>query len=100
MVPDFGPDRILGIARDCHSTIGQSTIAAFPSTPHRREPCRNFARIAVRLSLVLFAVAMIGSFGHVFYVLKSNSMFKLETMYLPEARMRGPEIANRIISHL
>jgi hypothetical protein len=44
--------------------------------------------------------AMIGSFGHAFYVLKGDSMFKLETMYLPEARMRGSEIANKIISHL
>lgn len=44
--------------------------------------------------------AMIGSFGHAFYVLKGNSVFKLDTMYLPEARMRGSEIANRLISHL
>lgn len=44
--------------------------------------------------------AMIGSFGHAFYVLKGDSMFKLETMYLPEARTRGSDIANRIISHL
>jgi hypothetical protein len=44
--------------------------------------------------------AMIGSFGHAFYVLKGDSMFKLETMYLPEARTRGSEIANKIISHL
>ena len=44
--------------------------------------------------------AMIGSFGHAFYVLKGDSMFKLETMYLPEARMRGSEIANKLISHL
>jgi hypothetical protein len=44
--------------------------------------------------------AMIGSFGHAFYVLKGDSVFKLDTMYLPEARMRGSEIANKIISHL
>lgn len=44
--------------------------------------------------------AMIGSFGHAFYVLKGDSVFKLETMYLPEARARGSEIANKIISHL
>ncbi len=40
--------------------------------------------------------AMIGSFGHAFYVLKGDSVFKLDTMYLPEARMRGTEIANKI----
>ena len=44
--------------------------------------------------------AMIGSFGHAFYVLKGDSMFKLETIYLPEARTRGSEIANKIISHM
>jgi hypothetical protein len=44
--------------------------------------------------------AMIGSFGHAFYVLKGDSVFKLDTMYLPEARMRGSEIANKLISHL
>jgi hypothetical protein len=44
--------------------------------------------------------AMIGSFGHAFYVLKGDSAFKLDTMYLPEARARGSEIANKIISHM
>ena len=44
--------------------------------------------------------AMIGSFGHAFYVLKGDSVFHLDTMYLPEARYRGSEIANKIISHL
>lgn len=44
--------------------------------------------------------AMIGSFGHAFYVLKGDSVFKLDTMYLPEARARGSEIANKLISHL
>lgn len=44
--------------------------------------------------------AMIGSFGHAFYVLKGDSVFKLDTMYLPEARMRGSEIASKIISHM
>ncbi|HWS16507.1 MAG TPA: hypothetical protein VN223_00755 [Candidatus Elarobacter sp.] len=44
--------------------------------------------------------AMIGSFGHAFYVLKGNNMFKLETMSLPEARALGSDIANKLISHL
>lgn len=43
--------------------------------------------------------AMIGSFGHAFYVLKGDAVFKLDTMYLPEARARGSEIANKLISH-
>lgn len=44
--------------------------------------------------------AMIGSFGHAFYVLKGDSVFHLDTMYLPDARARGSEIANKIISHM
>lgn len=44
--------------------------------------------------------AMIGSFGHAFYVLKGDSALKLDTMYLPEARARGSQIANKIISHM
>jgi hypothetical protein len=43
--------------------------------------------------------AMIGSFGHAFYVLKGDSVFKLDTMYLPEARVRGTEIGRRLLSH-
>jgi hypothetical protein len=44
--------------------------------------------------------AMIGSFGHAFYVLKGDSMFRLETMYVPEARTRGGELGRKIVSHL
>jgi hypothetical protein len=44
--------------------------------------------------------AMIGSFGHAFFVLKGDSMFKLDTIYLPEARTRGSDIANKIISNM
>jgi hypothetical protein len=44
--------------------------------------------------------AMIGSFGHALYVLQGDSMFHLETMYVPEARTRGADIARRMLSHL
>ena len=44
--------------------------------------------------------AMIGSFGQAFYVLKGNSIFKLETIYVPEARMHGGDIVRKMISHL
>jgi hypothetical protein len=43
--------------------------------------------------------AMMGSFGHAFYVLKGNSVFHLDTMYLPEARMRGSEIGRKLVAH-
>jgi hypothetical protein len=43
--------------------------------------------------------AMIGSFGHAFYVLKGDSMFKLETTYVPEALTRGSEIGRKLLSH-
>ncbi len=44
--------------------------------------------------------AMIGSFGHAFYVLKGDNMIHLDTMYVPETRTRGAEIGRKIVSHL
>jgi hypothetical protein len=44
--------------------------------------------------------AMLGSFGHAFYVLKGNSMVHLDTMYVPETRMRGAELGRKIVSHM
>jgi hypothetical protein len=43
--------------------------------------------------------AMLGSFGHAFYVLKGDSMFHLDTMYVPETRVRGAELARKLVSH-
>lgn len=43
--------------------------------------------------------AMMGSFGHAFYVLKGDSMFHLDTMYVPEARVRGAELARKLVAH-
>jgi hypothetical protein len=43
--------------------------------------------------------AMLGSFGHAFYVLKGDSMFHLDTMYVPEARVRGAELARKLVAH-
>ena len=43
--------------------------------------------------------AMIGSFGHAFYILKGDSMIHLDTNYVPEARVRGAEIGRKLISH-
>jgi hypothetical protein len=44
--------------------------------------------------------AMIGSFGHAFYVLKGDSMVHLELTYVPEAKTRGAEIGRKITAHL
>jgi hypothetical protein len=44
--------------------------------------------------------AMIGSFGHAFYVLKGDSMVHLDTMYVPETRVRGAELGRKIVSHM
>ena len=82
-----------------------------PSFLLQREPQlwqRNWGPLRTTLSVVpgfddvngVGDHAMIGSFGHAFYVLKGDSVFKLDTMYLPEARTRGSEIANKIFSHL
>lgn len=44
--------------------------------------------------------AMIGSFGHAFYVLKGDSMINLELTYVPDAHTRGAQLGRRIVSHL
>ena len=44
--------------------------------------------------------AMIGSFGHTFFVLKGDSVIHLETIYVPEARTRGADLGRKIASHL
>jgi hypothetical protein len=44
--------------------------------------------------------AMIGSFGHAFYLMKGDAMIYLETTWVPEARTRGAEIGKKIIGNL
>jgi len=44
--------------------------------------------------------AMIGSFGHAFYVLKGNNLIYLDMTYVPDARTRGADLGRKIISHL
>jgi len=43
--------------------------------------------------------AMVGTFGHTFVILKGNSMIRLETIYVPEARTRGAELGRQIVSN-
>jgi hypothetical protein len=44
--------------------------------------------------------AMMGSFGHAFYVLKGDSIVHLDLTYVPEAKTRGADIGRKIVSHL
>lgn len=44
--------------------------------------------------------AMIGSFGHAFYLMKGDAMIYMETTWVPDARMRGAEIGKKIIGNL
>ena len=44
--------------------------------------------------------AMMGSFGHAFYVLKGDGIIHLELTYVPDARARGAEIGRKIASGL
>ncbi len=44
--------------------------------------------------------AMMGSFGHAFYVLKGDEMVHLELTYVPEAKTRGAQIGSKIAAHL
>jgi len=44
--------------------------------------------------------AMIGAFGHAFYVQKGDAVITMSTMFVPDARMRGSEIGKKIIGRL
>jgi hypothetical protein len=44
--------------------------------------------------------AMIGSFGHAFYVLKGDAFVHLDTMWVPDARARGAELGRKIVGNL
>ena len=44
--------------------------------------------------------AMIGAFGHAFYVQKGDALITMSTMLLPDARRRGAELGRKIISKL
>jgi len=44
--------------------------------------------------------AMIGTFGHAFYVAKGNTIIYLSTLYVPDAQLRGAEIGRRILGHM
>jgi hypothetical protein len=43
--------------------------------------------------------AMVGTFGHTFLILKGNSLIRLETIYVPEARTRGAELGRQIVAN-
>jgi hypothetical protein len=42
--------------------------------------------------------AMVGSFGHVLYVLKGDNMVSLNLMYVPDSRTRGAALGSRIVA--
>lgn len=44
--------------------------------------------------------AMIGAFGHAFYVLKGSAMIHLDTTWVPDARTRGADLGRKIMGNL
>jgi len=44
--------------------------------------------------------AMLGSFGHAFYLQKGDVIIHLNTMWVPDARTRGAEIGKKILRNL
>jgi hypothetical protein len=44
--------------------------------------------------------AMIGAFGHAFYLMKGDAMIYMETTWVPNARERGVEIGKKIMGNL
>lgn len=44
--------------------------------------------------------AMIGAFGHAFYVMKGDAVITMSMMFVPDARVRGTQIGKKIIGKL
>lgn len=44
--------------------------------------------------------AMLGAFGHAFYVLKGDALIHLDTTWVPDARTRGSELSRKIVANL
>jgi hypothetical protein len=44
--------------------------------------------------------AMIGAFGHAFYLQKGDAVITMSTMFVPDARMRGSQIGKTILGKL
>jgi hypothetical protein len=44
--------------------------------------------------------AMIGAFGHAFYLQKGDAVITMSTMFVPDARMRGSQIGKTILGRL
>jgi hypothetical protein len=44
--------------------------------------------------------AMVGSFGHVFYAIKGETMVRLDTTLVPEPRTRGAQLSRKILGNL
>ena len=97
-----------GIVKGLGLTQPDQDGKVFAFTVDRNFGSRNWTALRATMSVVpgfdevsgVGDHAMIGSFGHAFYVLKGDSIFRLETMYVPEARTRGADIARKMISHL
>jgi hypothetical protein len=97
-----------GIVKSLNLTQADKDGRVFAFTVDNNFHSRNWGPLRATMSVVpgfddvngVGDHAMIGSFGHAFYVLKGDSMFSLETMYVPQARIRGADIARKMFSHL
>lgn len=97
-----------GIVKGLGLTQPDKDGKVFSFTIDRNFDSRNWAPLRATMSVVpgfdeingVGDRAMIGSFGHALYVLKGDSVFHLDTLYVPEARTRGADIARTMISHL
>jgi hypothetical protein len=73
---DFGPDKWSGMR------LTESAVPGFEEVPGVGDH------------------AMIGAFGHAFYLLKGDEMIYLEMTWVPDARTRGAEIGKKIMAKL
>jgi hypothetical protein len=73
----------------------------FAFTIQKHFGSENWSSLRTAMALVpgFEEVPMVGTFGHTFMILKGNSMIRLETNYVPEARTRGAELGRQIVSN-
>lgn len=97
-----------GIVKTFGLTQPDKEGRVFAFTVHRDFGRNNWPAVRATMSVVpgfedvpgVGDLAMIGSFGHAFYVLKGDSMIHLELTYVPDAHIRGAELGRKIASHL
>jgi len=101
------PNQMEGTVKSLGLTEPDKEGKVFSFTVQRNFGSSNWSAIRATMSVIpgfedvpdVGDHAMMGSFGHAFYVLKGDNMIHLDTTYVPDARTRGADIGRKIVSH-